>query len=827
MPEWLFAVGFVVFAAVAWSALLLAEFGAFSLTRVLWAASIVAGAAFVWAWGELRARFASRGAVSTLSWVSLALTLIAATFLYLRPSECLIEGRDGSVYVAIGRTIAQTGGIVSTDPLLNVVPAATVEPLLARDPLWPHLLNRFPGGIQMRNGDPHLSPNFFHLLPALAATGFAILGPRGTYGVNAVFGVLAVFALWLVGRRVWSPVAGVVAASLLAVSFGEVVYARLAVSEILAQFLLLAGLCFTLLAVDTRSRLAGACAGAAIGLAALSRIDELCVLLPLAAVWLAVARRRRALGPAWGWYAATLGVVGLHAVAHALLVSGPYTVRLCRAAWNGLPHPSGGVILGLIGGLIAAVSVCAVLGVAWHRRCAPRCPPDTGARIAATVGAAVALAIFGPAAVIAANRLLSVPGLVAAFGGLVLLLWRTDGLRTLPMVLPFVAEAVLLGTWRETVALSADFRRVVPVMLPLATLYTGVLVATGASHPRRALRIAAWTVAGGIGSLWIWQVWPVLRQPPLQNLHNQVAQLAGRIPPGAVVISDRSVPSHLPLALQSSFGRIALPLIERPGSTAALQSFVEHVRASGRPAYVMVASSGIVPQRLRRTDFVDFSLRQVDVVPLHYTQLVPVLREMPRALPTTSVFVELYELTPGSDGHGAALPVVINIGDTGFESMLGGFYAAESMPSARARWTGGEGTVALPRVGRGARPASLVLRLAAYRPPGLPPPTVRLRLDGAPVGTIMSPGPSFGVYRLRLDEATSTLLTERATTLTVASDTFVPHAAGLGADLRVLGVAIDWIPPGMIPARHERSDAAPRAGRAPTGTPAWSRRRGP
>jgi hypothetical protein len=792
LPELLFLLGFVAFAAVSWSAIVLAELGLFSGQRVLGMAACLTAVAGWTARREVRAAIASRARVSGWAWGSLAVTLAVAGFLYSRPGECLIDARDASVYVAIGRTIERTGGIASADPLLDVVGPDALVPLLTRDPAWPHLFNRFPGGIQVSDGSHRLVPNFFHLLPVWLATASAVAGPRSAYSVDAVFGVLSVLAVWLLGRRAWSPVAGSVAAALLAVNFGQVVYARLAFSEVLAQYLWLAGLCFTLLAHDRGSRLAGACAGAAIGLAGFARVDELCLLLPLTGAWLLSARRRGALGPAWGWYAATLALVGTHAVAHALLVSGAYSCRLAVTAWVDAVHGLGGT--GPVAALGAAAAGVGGLIAAGRRQIARRLARPATRRLAALVGMALALALLAPATLGFTSRLVSVVGAVAALAGCGILLWRADLFRVFPVVAPFVAEAALLGLWRTSAALHADFRRLVPVILPMAALFIAVVVAEASTRPSRALRAAAWALPIGLISLWAWQAWPVLREPPMQGVHDQVALLARQIPAGAVVLSDRSAPSQLPLALQSAFARVTLPVMQRPSSASSLRAFVDRVLASGRPAYVMIAGyEGEVPLRLWRSDFVRFDVRRAGVIPLRYTALVPALRGMPRQLPTTSVNVELYEVTALTAGRSVGLPVVIDIGDVDFDAVLSGFYGREFMPSARARWTSGLARVALPRVASGLSPAALVLRAAAYRPAGIPAPTVRLSIDGTPVGTITGPGPGFAVYRVRLGEAAAARLRAGPTTLTLATDTFVPRAAGLGGDARELGVALDWI----------------------------------
>jgi hypothetical protein len=128
-----------------------------------------------------------------------------------------------------------------------------------------------------------------------------------------------------------------------------------------------------------------------------------------------------------------------------------------------------------------------------------------------------------------------------------------------------------------------------------------------------------------------------------------------------------------------------------------------------------------------------------------------------------------------------------------FASVLRGFYGRESLPSTRARWTTGQGQVALPRLAEGQPTVTLLLRAASFRPQGFPPPTLHLLVDGVAAGTIDRIGPAFATYSVPLDANTTARLRAGVTTLTLATDTFVPKTAGLGEDSRALGVALAWV----------------------------------
>ncbi len=243
-----------------------------------------------------------------------------------------------------------------------------------------------------------------------------------------------------------------------------------------------------------------------------------------------------------------------------------------------------------------------------------------------------------------AGRLLSPLGAAAALAGLAAVLWRGPRPRVFLVVAPFVADAVLLGTWPEAAGLSADFRRLVPSMLPMAMLFIGALVSDASTVPSRALRVA-WALPAGLAAFWLWQAWPMLQTPPLQDLHRRVARLAGQLPSDAVILSDWSVPSHLTLALQSGFGRASLPLVERPASASSIRTFIDRVLASGRPVFVMIGGyEGEIRRRLWRSDVEGYEIGGPGAVPAQVHDGAPLFSGFPRPVPTISRRVELYRI---------------------------------------------------------------------------------------------------------------------------------------------------------------------------------------
>jgi hypothetical protein len=781
LPEILFTAIFIPIAAFSWVGILLAEFGAFNGWRVLAGGSLLSLLAFSAARRDCAVAIAARAPVSRRAWIFLAIIVATAAALFSKPGEYVIEGADASVYLSIGRNIAKTGGISSTDPIVGLMPKELQPSFFAPNDRNPDLDNRLPGGLRI-GSDGGIHPDFFHLLPVWIAMADAVAGPYGGYFVNVVFAVLSVIVVWLIGRRVWSPAAGGVAAALLAVNFGQIYYARLASSEMLAQFLLLSGAFFTVLVWDSRQRVAGASAGVAIGLAAFTRIDLLLLMVPLAVLWLLQTRSGQ-LGQAWRWYATSLTLLAGHAAVHSLTVSALYTHRLYDDSWKVLARLQAQMDATT---LVAAALMTALAAVAikkLRRRWLAW----------AALGVGLTLILLSPVVVVTASRLLSPVGLAVAVAGLGVILTRPLNWRVLPVLVPFLAGAALMLAWRETSILPADFRRAVPAVLPGAMLLIGFVVGTVANS-RGWPSAAVWLLPLGLGGWYLAQTEPILRTPPGRHIHAQVAQLAEQLPPGAVVLTDRSVPGHLALALQYTFGRSALRMDARPIGDDGIEPLVERLLAAGRPVFAAIAP--LVADRstgLRRSDVARFDMHQAFAMTMRYDVVVPVRGLFPRRQRVDEVPITLYRIT-ARDTAAAARPLTIDIGDDDFSFVIRGFHEPESFQLGKARWTTGESLLALPRIeGSATTGLTIVLRLSAHRPPGMAPPAARLSVDDVPIGAIPVTTSGVHEYRLALPEAILARVLAGPTMLTISTGSFIPKAVGFNDDGRQLGILLDWI----------------------------------
>lgn len=144
------AVALLVVAALSWTALTLAEFGAFT-HPVFVVCAILAGAGLV-LWLRPIVGWIRQPDFWSCAW--LAVLLLASAAMLRQLPDPSVGGADENVYFHLGAIIDSRGGLLVPDPVLAGTPPVEWPALFSRDNYWPRLLNRFEGGVQARDGDP-------------------------------------------------------------------------------------------------------------------------------------------------------------------------------------------------------------------------------------------------------------------------------------------------------------------------------------------------------------------------------------------------------------------------------------------------------------------------------------------------------------------------------------------------------------------------------------------------------------------------------------------------------------------------------------------------
>ena len=778
-----FATAFLVLAVTAWCAFSLAELGLFTPRRWLATAAPLFAAGTWWIWRE---RTASRADGSIAVWHGAVLSIcLVATAVVARPIDYVIDGNDASVYVNIAEIIEQRGGARVLDPLLTGMDDTAREALFERDTMAPHLLNYFPGGIQIGADGTHLQPGFFHLLPATLA-GFSVLtgSPTGGLLVLPFAAMLTIAAVWLVAARLSSPVAATTAVVLLTLNFAHIWFARFPSSEALTACLLVSGLFFTLRAAQDGSRLAASLGGAAFGLAACARLEVLILVSPLIVGYLIVVACRREWTPATTWLAAAFGVFTSQALLHAGITAAPYTERILRVVF------ATDWWIGRTTMLLPAAMVigATTIWLAWRLR-------HTMDRVAHVRGF---LALILLAAIVrswpqlwsgSASVLLTPFGLMAMTCGAAWLALGDDRSPEAVLVVAlFVLSAVVYveapraGSWYPL-----EWRRFVPIVLPLGFVLVGHAVAVlWRQH-------APWRWSAGVLAAFLVVTsarasQALVTMTPMAGVRDRMARIAGSLPDNSVLITDATTPSHFGLTLHFTFGRPVVWLRHSTDTRGAIERFADALDASGR-SLTLAISPDDAPGALKRSDFARRDLIPRDHVLMTWQDILLSRGIAPRYTRSPGVRIEQYDVVPARP---RALPVTIDVGFDDFNWRGGGFYGPELAGEAAVRWTGGRADILLPQIEPVAN-ARLVARIAAPRPADHAPVTATFLLDDLVIGTAPSLPGHFAEVAFQLTTPVIDRLVRGVTHLTLRAPVFVPRDNGMGDDTRELGVMVDWL----------------------------------
>jgi hypothetical protein len=779
-----FAAGFLAVAATAWSALTLADLDVFTRGRLMAVVAPLTLAGVVWIWRDRPVPATSDVVRPASRWsiAALLVCLVAAGAWSAHPEEPLIDGGDAVIYANIAAVIQHRGGLTVADPIVATLTDAQRAAFFDRDPQWPHVYNLFRGGFQLAADDVHLGPNFFHLLPALMA-GLSALAGSTRAGLLAapIAGLLAVFALWLLAVRQSSPFAATTAAALVTASAAHIWFSRVAMSEMLTECLVVSGLFFAVRASQERSGSSGALAGAAFGLAAATRLEVLVLVTPLVAAYLVLVAVRRRWTSATTWFALAFGALTAQASWHAWFVTASYTRRILwrlfatdwwfrTTTW-------------LIPAVVAGIAL--VVYVVWRPKPAMTVRPWM--RVCLSIVLLAAIVRSWPHFWSGSFALLVTPaGLVLMACGAVWLALDAHEPEAQLAVVLFVASAIVyVDAPLDTRFMPLAWRRVVPIVLPLGAWFIAhaIDVAGRRSRPQRWIARAA---AVAIVAVTASRSQP-LAASTMTGVYEQVAAIDASLPPGAVVVTDPSTPGQLGLSLFGVFNREVLAIHHAPSTEAAFTPLARTIDASGRSIALALAPHA-AGGSVTRDD-----LRGVDIAPIgnasiHWSGIEPSRTAMPAARRTTNAAVELYAIAPRRP-H--ALPLTIDIGPRDFGWRLGGFYDAEDVRGAGARWTEETADIDLPRIAPATR-VRLVLHVAAPRPAGQPPAATTVSIDGRVVGVAANLSPDFRDVALTLDPALVDRIQSGPTALTLRTPTFVP-ADTSGADTRRLGVMVDWV----------------------------------
>lgn len=625
---WLAAAWVLGTAVLGWAALLLAEFGVFSLPLLvgIWVL-LVAGLG--WrarrTWRPVFMAYAPAAAAPLtflprwLEYVALAGWLLAALWLFFRPHQFVLGAADAGAYVNLSAAIAKNGRIHVPEPLLAGLPADEAIPFL-RD-LGPNSVVPYyllPGFYLTDLADTALTPQFYHLHPTWQAMAYALAG-GGASGAQAallltgLWGLAGALLVALTARQLGGWQVGLLALAGITVNAMQIWFARYPTTEAMSQFWLWAGLWGVGGWLNGRSprRLWALLGALGLGMFFLVRIDTV-LLLPLLLLlfaWTWLDDRTR---PTLGWFFLPLALLIVHSLLHGYLLSRPYFLdlfdyglRLLRAFWwLSIPGVAVGtaVLWGLLrlrtplmrlgpylryGQIGAALAFLLYAMHGWFIR------PVTG--IIVTYND-----VFSPGAIpildhenwLRLGWYLSPVGVWLGVFGVCLLILRLNRRSAL-----LVGAGLLFSTfflWRINANPHQIYamRRYLPLVMPLFVVGTVVLLGWLAGRWRgwgtavAALLAGVWLAGLGLSARGF------VSQVDYPGLYPQLAALSDQFAPHAILLFNDQQPitqgDQLGTPLRFLFGHDVLSLRSvSPAQRARLEARILAWQADGRSVYLL------------------------------------------------------------------------------------------------------------------------------------------------------------------------------------------------------------------------------------------------
>lgn len=608
----------------------------------------------------------------------LAVWLAAAGWLFFRPHETITGGADAGVYVSLGAEIAQNGGFRLIDETLAALPpdlqAAVLRPLPNTPGAASYLL---PGFYVTDAANGRLTPQFYPLHPvwlavAFSATGGGAAGIRAELWLTGLWMALGTLAVYLTARDVGGPLVGALTLVGLTLVGLQVWFGRYPTSEALTQFVLWVGVWSAGRWLGDRSppRLWAFVAGAAFGVVFLVRIDSL-VLLPVFSavlVW-RWARGRRA---ADAWFAVPLVLLVGHSLLHGHFLSGPYFYEtvgyglfLLQRLWWGLLLSAAVAAFGLwwlvrradklsraeplVRPALAALAILWLLYAAygWFLR------PELNATILRPdVFSGGELPVLDHLNWPRLGWYLTPLGIGLGAVGAALMLWQAKRRTALLLALGLLFAVLYLWNISANPHHVYVMRRYVPAVVPFFILCGAWLLGQGVRRakwppaagqrrteyiiPALALLLALGWLAG-LG----WAARGFVSRVDYAGLTTQVDALAGRLPPGSVLLFDDQAPvgqgDVWGTPLRFVYGHDALTLRRPPADvTPALVQTIKTWQNSGRPVVWIGPTEWLDAQGLAY---------RTELAPLRRVSLESSYDHKPRAIndETTTLIVSYLE----------------------------------------------------------------------------------------------------------------------------------------------------------------------------------------
>ncbi len=201
-------------------------------------AGLSAAALLIWR-RQLFARGAARPTLTAI--VPVALVALCL-WRYGPPAEYVMGGKDPGAYMNTGIQIAQRGALAVADPVVSSIPTAFRDLFFPSHGQETYYSVRFMGFFIIDPDRGIVLDQFPHFFPASIAIAYGVNGLTGARYAPMAWALLALVAVYLVGARLFGPVAAAAGAAPLAANVIEVWFGRYPNAEVVAQALLFAAM---------------------------------------------------------------------------------------------------------------------------------------------------------------------------------------------------------------------------------------------------------------------------------------------------------------------------------------------------------------------------------------------------------------------------------------------------------------------------------------------------------------------------------------------------------------------------------------------------------
>ena len=704
--------------------------------------------------------------LSAWDWL-LGAGLLLAAGLYLGfPNESMLGGRDQGTYANHAIFIAHHGRLDVPYPWPAGLHSLFFPPFRG-----------FPG---VSGTSPNMTVHFPHLFSVWLAQAFSTFGHHGLFRLNGIFALLSAGTFYGVCRSVL-PIGYAVAATLfLALNPSQIWVARTTLSEMLAQFFILAGLLALMHALEGENQRLARWSGVLFGISTLVRIDSfllvpLLLLSHLACRIVEGATGRNCTSIWTPLYQTALPVLALSWGYYHFFV-GPYV----RARSSQISKLEFAVVFSLLA--LAAATPRVVNHVArWLKSRVTLVVIGISLFALATYGYWIRPQLGGDhhrSLVNLAQYLSPLVIWTAILGWFVSMWLLVRRGQNVPLSIGLVIVAGFSLLYLRSPLITPDhfwaIRRFVPVVIPGFIFFAGIGVRWIMERfPVRWSVATSVLVLSFLGAFTLRADAVLFTFPEYKGYFAQLRKLAAKLPKGTPILTHGHPEWATPLFL--AFDRQVIPiLMNSDNAKNASASLIPLQLAEHKPVYLLYEGG---------LDLTGLQYTRVDEVNLSYSHIEQVVNPLPRRVVEKRSAINIVSIT-GIPGHSDYRSVVF-----GTEKIWGvdesGFHQ-EGLCCSKVRWTDGAARLAVPLGGRQPPPKALRIALGSTEPKWS---RLQISLNGHRLfDEHVPPGGWSNVFSLE------GLRIGQTAEIELRSDSFIPEQIIKGsADTRTLGVLVQGI----------------------------------